>query len=247
MAEGGKAAVSQIKKREGKIVDFDKSKITNAIFKAAVAVGGEDREIAEKLADNVVAIVNENFAGRIPTVEDVQDTVEKVLIENGHAKTAKAYILYRQKRAILRELKAELLNVPVDEVDNKLTVNAVKVLERRYLKKDKNGNVIETPKQMFRRVAKAIALADMFYDKNVDTSEVEEEFYNAMINLDFLPNSPTLMNAGTEIGQLSACFVLPIEDSIESIFNAVKNTALIHQSGGAASRKAQKFSQRCVV
>ncbi len=248
MAEGGKAAVSQIKKREGKIVDFDKSKITNAIFKAAVAVGGEDREIAEKLADNVVAIVNENFAGRIPTVEDVQDTVEKVLIENGHAKTAKAYILYRQKRAILRELKAELLNVPVDEVDNKLTVNAVKVLERRYLKKDKNGNVIETPKQMFRRVAKAIALADMFYDKNVDTSEVEEEFYNAMINLDFLPNSPTLMNAGTEIGQLSACFVLPIEDSIESIFNAVKNTALIHQSGGGCISEGSKvFTTMCGI
>jgi ribonucleoside-diphosphate reductase alpha chain len=241
MAEVGKAAVSQIKKREGKTVDFDKSKITNAIFKAAVAVGGEDRETAEKLADKVVEIVNENFAGGIPTVEDVQDTVEKVLIENGHAKTAKAYILYRQKRAILRELKAELLNVPVDEVDNKLTVNAVKVLERRYLKKDKNGNVIETPKQMFRRVAKAIALADMFYDKNVDTSEVEEEFYNAMVNLDFLPNSPTLMNAGTEIGQLAACFVLPIEDSIESIFNAVRNTALIHQSGGGTGFSFSKL------
>ncbi|NYZ79197.1 vitamin B12-dependent ribonucleotide reductase [Candidatus Micrarchaeota archaeon] len=230
----GEKAVVQIKKRDGRVVDFDKSNITNAIFKAAVAVGGEDRETAEKLADNVVAIVNENFAGRIPTVEDVQDTVEKVLIENGHAKTAKAYILYRQKRAILRELKAELLNVPVDEVDNKLGVNAIKVLERRYLKKDKNGQVMETPKQMFRRVAKAIALVDVFYDKNVDTSEVEEEFYNIMVNLEFLPNSPTLMNAGTEIGQLAACFVLPVEDSIESIFNAVKNTALIHQSGGGS-------------
>ena len=247
MAEG-KGAVSQIKKREGKIVDFDKSKITNAIFKAAVAVGGEDRETAEKLADKVVEIVNENFAGKVPTVEDVQDTVEKVLIENGHAKTAKAYILYRQKRAILRELKAELLNVPVDEVDNKLTVNAIKVLERRYLKKDKNGNVIETPKQMFRRVAKAIALVDMFYDKSVDTLQMEEEFYNAMINLEFLPNSPTLMNAGTEIGQLSACFVLPIDDSIESIFNAVKNTALIHQSGGGCISEGSKvFTTMCGI
>jgi ribonucleoside-diphosphate reductase alpha chain len=231
MAEG-KAAVTQIKKRDGRIVEFDKSKITNAIFKAAVAVGGEDREIAEKLTDQVIAIVNENFAGKVPTVEDVQDTVEKVLIEEGHAKTAKVYILYRQKRAILRELKAELLNVPVDEVDNKLSVNAIKVLERRYLKKDKNGQIMETPKQMFRRVARAIAMIDAFYDRNVDTSEVEEEFYSAMVNLEFLPNSPTLMNAGTGIGQLSACFVLPVEDSIESIFNAVKNTALIHQSGG---------------
>lgn len=120
----------------------------------------------------------------------------------------------------------------MDEVDNKLSVNAIKVLERRYLKKDKNGQVVEIPKQMFRRVARAIALVDAFYNKNVDRTEVEEEFYNAMVNLEFLPNSPTLMNAGTGIGQLSACFVLPVEDSIDSIFKAVKDTALIHQSGG---------------
>lgn len=241
MGDAGKATVTQIKKRDGRIADFDKSKITNAIFKAAVAVGGEDRKTAERLADDVVEIVYEKFAGSIPTVEDVQDTVEKVLIEEGRAKTAKAYILYRQKRAILRELKAELLNVPVDEVDNKLSVNAIKVLERRYLKKDKNGQVVETPKQMFRRVARAIALVDVFYDQNVDTLNVEEEFYDAMVNLEFLPNSPTIMNAGTEIGQLAACFVLPIEDSIESIFNAVKNTALIHQSGGGTGYAFSKL------
>ncbi|MCX6776637.1 MAG: vitamin B12-dependent ribonucleotide reductase [Candidatus Micrarchaeota archaeon] len=241
MGDAGKATVTQIKKRDGRIADFDKSKITNAIFKAAVAVGGEDRKTAERLADDVVEIVYEKFAGSIPTVEDVQDTVEKVLIEEGRAKTAKAYILYRQKRAILRELKAELLNVPVDEVDNKLSVNAIKVLERRYLKKDKNGQVVETPKQMFRRVARAIALVDVFYDRNVDTLNVEEEFYDAMVNLEFLPNSPTIMNAGTEIGQLAACFVLPIEDSIESIFNAVKNTALIHQSGGGTGYAFSKL------
>ncbi|MCX6775674.1 MAG: adenosylcobalamin-dependent ribonucleoside-diphosphate reductase [Candidatus Micrarchaeota archaeon] len=248
MSDAGKVTVTQIKKRDGRIADFDKSKITNAIFKAAVAVGGEDRETAERLADNVVEIVYEKFAGRIPTVEDVQDTVEKVLIEEGRAKTAKAYILYRQKRAILRELKAELLNVPVDEVDNKLSVNAIKVLERRYLKKDKNGQVVETPKQMFRRVARAIALVDVFYDQNVDTSNVEEEFYDAMVNLEFLPNSPTLMNAGTEIGQLAACFVLPIEDSIDSIFNAVKATALIHQSGGGCISEGSKvFTTMCGI
>ena len=241
MGDAGKAAVAQIRKRDGRIADFDKSKITNAIFKAAVAVGGEDREVAEKLADRVVAIVYEKFVGTTPTVEDVQDAVEKVLIEEGHAKTAKAYILYRQKRAILRELKAELLNVPVDEVDNKLSVNAIKVLERRYLRKDKNGQVVETPKQMFRRVARAIALVDVFYDKNVDTMKVEEEFYNSMINLEFLPNSPTLMNAGTEIGQLAACFVLPIQDSIESIFDAVRDTALIHQSGGGTGFSFSKL------
>jgi len=111
-----------------------------------------------------------------------------------------------------------------------LTQNAIKVLERRYLRKDENGNVIETPDEMFRRVAHNIALADEIYGG--DVKKAEEEFYEIMSELLFIPNSPTLMNAGTSIQQLSACFVIPIEDSMKSIFEAVKNTALIHQSGG---------------
>ncbi len=113
-----------------------------------------------------------------------------------------------------------------------LTDNALQVLEKRYLKKDKQGKVIEKPEELFRRVAKAIAAAELIYDSKADVTAREEEFYQAMISLDFLPNSPTLMNAGRELGQLSACFVLPIEDSMESIFDAVKYTALIHKSGG---------------
>ncbi|HEY94984.1 MAG TPA: vitamin B12-dependent ribonucleotide reductase [Dehalococcoidia bacterium] len=113
-----------------------------------------------------------------------------------------------------------------------LTENALRVLERRYLQKDKEGRVIETPADLFHRVAKAIAVAETGYNKSADTASIEEQFYTIMANLDFLPNSPTLMNAGRELGQLSACFVLPIEDTMESIFDAVKNTALIHKSGG---------------
>ncbi|MCL0057457.1 vitamin B12-dependent ribonucleotide reductase [Dehalococcoidales bacterium] len=113
-----------------------------------------------------------------------------------------------------------------------LSENALRVLERRYLKKDKRGQVIETVEEMFRRVARTVASAELIYDPKADTKAWEEEFYRLMANLDFLPNSPTLMNAGRELGQLSACFVLPIEDSMESIFDAVKNTALIHKSGG---------------
>ncbi len=111
-----------------------------------------------------------------------------------------------------------------------LTENAIKVLEKRYLLKDGEGKVIETPEEMFRRVAKNIAGADGKYGWNV--KKTEEEFYEIMSQLDFLPNSPTLMNAGTAIQQLSACFVLPVMDSMEGIFESIKNTALIHQSGG---------------
>ncbi|MFW6118128.1 MAG: vitamin B12-dependent ribonucleotide reductase [Chloroflexota bacterium] len=114
----------------------------------------------------------------------------------------------------------------------KLSDNALRVLERRYLAKDGEGKVIETPQQLFRRVAQHISSAELLYDSNADVSLWEETFYQLMANLDFLPNSPTLMNAGRELGQLSACFVLPIEDSMESIFDAVKYTALIHKSGG---------------
>ncbi len=225
--------VTKVRKRDGRVAPFDTEKITEAVWKAAQSVGGKDRSLSAALADEVVKIVNAKFTNeKMPGVEDIQDVVEKVLIENGHARTAKSYILYRQKRAILREIKAELLNSPVDDVDSRLSVNAIKVLERRYLLKDRNGMIVETPKQMFRRVAQAIALADIFYDRQVDLKKTEEEFYQTMVNLEFMPNSPTLMNAGTAMGQLSACFVLPVGDSIESIFDAVKNTAIIHQSGG---------------
>jgi len=219
--------ITQIRKRDGRIVKFHKEKITTAIFKAAQSVGGKDVGISEALADKVVDLLEQKTAkNAIPTVEGVQDIVEQVLINEGHAKTAKAYILWRQKRKEIREVKA--LYGITDEL--KLTVNAAKVLERRYLRKDENGRVIETPSELFRRVAKNIASADKKYGK--ETKQAEEDFYSMLSSLDFVPNSPTLMNAGTNIQQLAACFVLPVEDDMTSIFEAVKNTALIHQSGG---------------
>ncbi len=109
--------------------------------------------------------------------------------------------------------------------------NATLILNKRYLIKDKAGNPVESPDGMFRRVSRAVAKAEENY-KGGNPEKAEEKFYRMMSNLEFLPNSPALMNAGRELGQLSACFVLPVEDSLDSIFDSVKETARIHQTGG---------------
>jgi ribonucleoside-diphosphate reductase alpha chain len=214
----------KIKKRDGKIVDFDADRIKNAVHKALLAVELGDSEKAESITKEVVKLLEEKFKEQTPTVEDVQDTVVAVLTKNGYEKVAQEYQDYRKKKEELRALREKL------QIEPKLTVNALEVLKARYLLRDEKENIIETPALLFERVAQAIANVDKMYGDNSEKSQ--KTFYGMMAKLEFIPNTPTLFNAGTDIGQLSACFVLPVGDSLEDIFNTVKNMALIEQTGG---------------
>jgi ribonucleoside-diphosphate reductase alpha chain len=126
---------------------------------------------------------------------------------------------------------------------SEINVNAVQVLEKRYLAKDENGKVTETLEGLFRRVANAVAAADKNHDQKASLKKTSDTFYHLMTDLRFLPNSPTLMNAGRPLGQLSACFVLPVEDSMEGIFDSLKNAALIHKSGGGTGFSFSRLRQ----
>ncbi len=273
-----------IKKRTGEYVLYDRRKIVDAIKKAFLDTGEVENpyETAEKLAQ-VVESKLENFDA--PDVEQIQDLVEDVLMDHKYTETAKSYILYRQTRKKIRDEK-KIIGV---NDDLKLSINAIKVLESRYLLRNEQGEVIETPKQMFWRTARYVALVEILYSPEIydpagkqkkrktefaDThslskyefimlrrafkrmndgnhmrvdfedvlrylsshreivDDLAHEFYNIMLRREFIPNSPTMMNANTKLGQLSACFVLPVPDSIEGIFDAVKYAATIHKSGG---------------
>jgi ribonucleoside-diphosphate reductase alpha chain len=217
--------ITKITKRDQRIVDFDATRIRDAVQKAFIAVELGNGERSEEVTNEVVRLLEEKFKETTPTVEDAQDAVIEILEKRGYGNVARAYQDYRQKKDELRKLREKLsIGEP------KLTVNALEVLKRRYLLRDIHENIIETPIQMFMRVAEAIAKEDAKYGD--DPKKSEEIFFGMMSRLEFVPNTPTLFNAGTALGQLSACFVLPLEDSLESIFTTVKNMAIIEQSGG---------------
>lgn len=221
-------------KRDGKKVKFNQTKIANAIYKAMAATKTGSKKKAKDLSAKVVQELNKNFnSTNIPNVEQIQDMVEEVLIIADESAAAKAYILYRQRHKRLREIRYAILGV---KSDIKLSINALTVLKKRYLSKNHEGDVIENPKELFERVAKNIAHADKLYKtlyhQDVSVDKTAQEFYDMISSLEFVPNSPTLMNAGKDLQQLAACFVLPIEDDMAQIFETIKNTALIHQSGG---------------
>ncbi|MFH1775980.1 MAG: adenosylcobalamin-dependent ribonucleoside-diphosphate reductase [Candidatus Omnitrophota bacterium] len=214
--------------REGKEVSFDIKRIEQAIFKAFAELRYASTQIpASSLARKAAANIEDKFPQKKAGIEDIQDIVENVLIDQGFSEVARAYILYRQQHTHLRQTK-HFLGV-LDDL--KLSVNAATILKRRYLKKNESGEIVETPRQMFGRVARGVAEGDRD-GQGKEVRETEEIFYQLLISKKFMPNSPTLMNAGTKLGQLAACFVLPVEDSMSEIFAALRYMALIHQSGG---------------
>ncbi len=266
----------------------------------------------ESLSARVIEILDEKYGtGTIPAVEDVQDVVERALVENGQAKVAKAYIIYRQKRAEIRREKQRILEKEViDEVDKVFDLNALRVLKARYLKKDETGKLVETPKQLFTRIAVHAALPDLLYDAEIfditkkqrphgreafDPEQFHEKisigkyplnryhldalkrmydrfdlggeakvswpaffdmlkngrfnkfeksinsFYELMVTRKFMPNTPAIANFGNVLGMGSACFVLGVDDSIESIMETLKQTAVVFKAGGGMGYNFSKL------
>ena len=230
--------ISKIIKRNGSIKDFDRNKIASAIAKAAISIG-EDPKTGIKLLDRIEKQLFNKYKGRLPTVENIQNTIEEVLVKEKQTKISKSYILHRQKRNELREIKKSY-NTNNDQF--KLSINSIKVLQSRYLLKNNEGETIENPIDLFRRVAKTIAQAEKQYGTNI--KKFEGEFFQIMSSLEFLPNSPCLMNSGTKSQQLSGCFVFDINDSLSNIFDILKTAALIQKTGGGTGFNFSRLRQR---
>ena len=300
--------INEIRKRSGTVTAFDLDKISNAIFQALAATSKADRDVADKLAGDVLnKLVEQGFtSSRAPTVEDIQDIVESTLIDSGNSDIAKSYIVYRHERRKLRDEKKRVLNLQaLDPVSKKFDLNCLRVLASRYLFRNSKSEIIESPTQMFERVAILVGIGDILYDSQIfdksgnNTQDIEEaksylekldafdykfkvgdyffnkwhfrslinhyvtlankgqmkvsfkdlltllagkklevyseritEYFEMMTAQNFLPNSPTMMNAGGRLGQLSACFVLGMNDGMEEIMKSTSDAALIFKSGG---------------
>ena len=226
-------AIKQVRMQDGRLEPFNLRKLQDSATRAQVAAGGKpDLALSEAVAAAAVALCSRVKDGSVE-IEDLLSAVEYALVARKETDLAKAYILYHRRQP---------RNSVSAEDDLKLSLNAIHILERRYLERDFRGRLVETPSHMFMRVARAIALVEERYGGSA--TEMEKQYYRMMASLDFLPNSPTLMNAGREMGQLSACFVLPVEDSMEGIFDAVKYMALIHQSGGGTGFSFSRLRPR---
>jgi len=210
----------------GQIEVFQTEKVNKSIFMAAQNVGGRDEELAKKLGIQVIELLKEKFGSRESvTTAEIGNLVEKILIESGHAKTAKAFILYRENKKHAHQDK-NLLGIK-DDIG--LSYNTLYILKQRYLKRNERGEIIETPMGMINRVAKFLAKTEKGKKKQ---NYWYKKFREIMSSLDFLPGSRTLANAGKRDSQLANCFVWPLEDDIDSIFGTLHKSTLIKKNGG---------------
>ncbi len=227
--------IKQVIKAGGGYQDFDPDKIFKSIWMAAQKVGGKDESLALKLKEKVTAILTERYPdGETIKTLEIGEIVEKVLIEHGHAKTAQEFIRYRENKKHFRADK-ESLGVK-DDIG--LSYNTLYILKQRYLKRDAGGNIIETPKGMFERVARFLSGVEK-------TKKLREkwhkEFYKIMVNFEFHPGTRPLANAGKKAAQLGNCFVWPMEDDINHIFKILHESTLIKKYGGGCGYNFSKL------
>ncbi len=222
LGKGSKLVVLKRNERE-QILDTDK--ISDSIFLAAQDVGGTDKTLADELGAEVLARLKKQY-GRLSQVTsaEIGDMVERVLLEKSHYKTAKAYILNREKKRQVESAK-HALGVH-DEVG--LTLNALTVAKEKYIRKDESGEVAETVGEMFARTAKFLASAE----RPNSRKKWQAEFESLMRELRFMPGGRTLANSGTPNNQLANCFVMPMPDDIEGIFESLKESSILKKYGG---------------
>jgi ribonucleoside-diphosphate reductase alpha chain len=220
-------APTHVRNRDGDLVRFEIGRIEHAIERAAREVGEPAAAVASEVARAVVDELTSREPARPPDIEEIQDEVERQLFVVGHDDVARAFAVYRRRRADLRQAKARL--EVRDEL--KLGLAAITVLRERYLRKSTAGHVVESTGEMMDRVATFVAAAEEAHQAR-EADRWAERYSSMLRDLDFLPNSPTLMNAGTPIGLLAGCVVLPVEDSLRSIFETIGHAALVHQAGG---------------
>ncbi len=223
--------LEKIKKRDGRIVPYKREKIEHVIELAAGA--SEENlpvaELAEKVEKKLLRVYAKESGKRLPYVEEVQDLVEETLMESGHHRVARHFILYREQRAAERNAKSALIG---KQVSTDLSINALKLLRERYLLRDEERGWFESPDELFDRVAKSVAAAEKrFGADEAEQRQWRNRFKRAMRDLDFLPNSPCLMNAGTGYQQLASSIAIPVGDDLTAIYRALYDAAKMQQVG----------------
>jgi ribonucleoside-diphosphate reductase alpha chain len=224
-----------VEKLSGVKEEFTSGKISQSIWLAAQKAGGTDRELSVILGEEVIKCLGEKYPnGEVIKTLEIGEIVEKVLIERGHAKTAKEFIRYRENKKHHRQDKSTL--GVTDDIG--LSYNTLYILKQRYLKRNERGETVETPKGMLLRVARFLAKAERTVKLQ---KKWEKEFLKIMESFDFLPGTRTLANAGKKNPHLANCFVWPMDDDINKIFEILHKSTLIKKNGGGCGYNFSKI------